>query len=344
MQALIASALLLLAQETQQPRPGQPRPRKSETPVLHAKGGLTLGYDDNILELNEKQIDQLESGTRPEKYKIEDPDDLVTSAEIDLELETRLLQEALTFGLGLQAHVYQGSSIATYEEFVLFAKRPFGKHEAKIEYAVEWDRYHRELEIVVPGPNLWESAFYTEHQVEASTRHRLGEKVSLRGALGGMLRDYDSPFEFRDQLGWLIGLRPIVEPLRGWKVFLGYEYTSVASAATSAEPDTSYDQHEIELGTTVEVGRVEVGLRHRIGFREYTTGNSPLVDPAHVDRDDDRHRTILEIRIKAGKGWILDARFSRWVVRSDRPFDAGDSAEELGSRRQVFSLGVSYAF
>ena len=342
---LATAALLMWAQETQPPRLEKPKPRKTEAPVLSSRGGLALAYDDNILEMNEKQIDQLEDGTRPGKFKIEDPDEFVTTAGVELELQARLLQEPLTFGLQLEAHLYQESSIANYEEYRLFVKRNFGKHEARIEYSVEWDRYHRELEIV-PGSNLWESAYYGEHRIEFSYRHRVSEKAWLRGHLGGVLRDFDSPFEFRDQRGYFLGLRPTVEPVHGWKIFLGYEYKSVESAAGPTEPDTSYDQHEVEPGTSVELmaGRLEISLRHRLALRTYTTGNSFLADPAHVDREDDRQRTILELRIKPGKGWSLDARYSRWVVRSDRPFDIGDSAEELGSRRQVFSIGVSYEF
>lgn len=336
--AALALVAWTQAQEAQPPRLEKPKPRKSDAPVLSARGGLALAYDDNILELNGRQIDQLEGGTRPEKFRIGEPDDFVTSATIELEL-----QAPLAFGLEVETHFYQESSIANYEEVRAFAKRDFGKHEAKVEYSVEWDRYLRELQVV---NNVWDSAHYSEHRLELSYRHRIGEPLSIRAAFGGVIRDFDSPFEYRDQRGYFLGLRPAVEPARGWKMFVGYEYKSVESAAGSAEPDTSYDQHEIEPGVSAELmgGRLEIVLRHRFGFREYTTGNSAFADPAHVDREDDRHRTILEVRVKPGKGWSLDARYTRWAVDSDRPYDVGDPTDELGMRRQVLSIGVSYEF
>lgn len=346
MKTVLMLASLAGAAWAQEP-PASEKPQKlkptDRPPEVAVRGGLELSYDDNILDLSHKQIDELRGGTKPYKYRIDEPEDFVYAPWVDLELKGRLFAAPAALGLKVQPHAYPESSVANYEEYELSLKQDFGKHEAGIEYAVEWDRYHRELKV---APKVWDSAYYTEHALEFFTRHKVAAGTTVRPYLGLMLRDFESPFQYRDQRGYYLGLRPSVEILPGWKIFLGYEYKSVEAAADSTQPDTSYVQHEIEPGTSVELWgrRLEILLRHRVGFREYTTGNSPLVDPSHADREDDRQRTLLEVRVRVGPAWTLEAGYARWVDTSDRPFDVGDTDEEVGSERQVFTVGASFQF
>src|SRR5687767_14290631 len=176
-----------------QEREGQerylPQKAKQKGEELEAvfQGGILISFDDNILDLNNKQVRQLESGNRPEKFRIDEPDDLVYTPWIEVELKARLFKEPTTFGLEIQSHTYQANSIASYEEYKVSAKQGVGKHEAGIEYSVDWDCYLRELETL---PDQWESATYTEHEAELFYRHRFAEAMTLRGAAGFALRDF----------------------------------------------------------------------------------------------------------------------------------------------------------
>lgn len=318
---------------------------KSQPLDVSVRSGTEIFFDDNILDLNNKQIQQLESGTRPEKYRIDQPDDLVYSVWAEVRVKGRLLGDPTSAGLKVQPYFYQSSSIANYEEYEIFVRRDLGRHEAGIDYQLDRDAYHRELEIVVPGPNLWESGRYMKHDVEAYYLHKIGI-VGLRGSAGWRIKDFDSPFEFRDIAGYFVAVGPTVDLGKGVSAFLRYEYSDLESSASSLDPDTSYRQHEIEVGGSVELFKIlEVSLRYRVGLRDYTTNNDPAVDPSHADREDVRHKLTFRTRVKLSKTWSLHLEYVYRQVDSDRPFDNDLTTNEPGnSTRNIVSVGATFVF
>lgn len=328
-------------------RPTQRAPGKAAVPEVSFRGGTEIAYDDNFLELNEKQIEQLESGTRPEKFRIDDPEDLVYSVWAEVRVKGRLLQDPLVAGLKLQPYFYQSNSIANYEVYELFVRQDLGRHEVGLEYGLDRDVYLRELEIVVPGPNLWESAHYDQHEIRAYYEHAFPAVVSLRTAAGWKIRDFESPFGFRDRDGYFLSLEPSFDLGKGWSAFVRYEYADLESDAGSTDPDTSYREHRVELGTAVELleKRLEISLRWRIGRQDYTTSNDPAVDPSHADREDRPQRVILAARAKVAKGWSVEVRYEWHDEDSDRPFDDPAATSEPGdSTRNVFAIGAAFTF
>lgn len=335
-------------QEGPAPRPDKAsmKPKSAAGPEIAVRGGLELSYDDNFLELSNKQISQLEDGTRPEKYRIDDPADVVTAPWAEIKVKGLVFREPASAGLKVQPYFYQGNSIANYEEYELFAKRDFGAHEAGVELTWERDVYLRELEIVVPGPNLWESAYYDEYDAELYYKHRLLPNATLKGSLGWLVRDFESPFGFRDRAGYYLALQPAVDLGKGWKAYVRYEYADQEADAGSLDPDTSYRQHEVELGASVElVAKVlELSLGYRAGWRDYTTSNDPAVDPSHAEREDTRRRLVVEIGARLSKSWSLEARYERREIDSHRPFDDDATTSEPGdSERDLFTFGVTFS-
>lgn len=345
----MAGAALAQQQRKQQEPPATDRSglgkMKTQAPEVSVRSGTEISFDDNILDLNNKQITQLESGTRPEKFRIDRADDIVYSVWAEVRVKGRLLGEATSAGAKVQPYFYQSSSIANYEEYELFVRRDLGRHEAGVEYQLDRDAYLRELEIVVPGPNLWESARYLEHDVEGYYLHRIGI-VGLRGSAGWRIKDFDSPFEFRDIEGYFAAVGPTVDLGKGVSAFLRYEYSDLASAASSLDPDTSYTQHEIEVGGSVELFKIlELSLRYRIGLRDYTTNNDPAIDPSHRDREDLRHKLSFRARLKLSKTWSLHLEYVYRRVDSDRPHDNDLTTNEPGnSTRNIVSIGATFVF
>lgn len=345
----LAQAKAVKPQEGPAPRPDKAslKPKLKEGAVdVKVRFGAEFGIDDNILELNEKQIEQLEGGTRPEKFRIDEPGDLVYSVWADLRLEGRLFRDPTSAGFKIQPYLYQDSSIANFEEYSFFLRQDIGRQEAGIEIDFQRDVYLRELEIVVPGPNLWESAYYDEFEFELYYRHRIHERATLKGSLGWLLRDFDSPFGHRDRGGAFLALQPTVELGRGWRTFVRYEFTRQEADASGFDPDTSYEQQEVELGAAVELleKKLDLSLRLRFGLRDYTSSNDPAVDPSHVDRVDDRFRLVFETKFKIAKGWTIDGRWEYRDVDSDRPHDDDATTSEPGdSTRNVFVLGVTFS-
>lgn len=332
-------------QEGPAPRPDKASMKpKSGAPLWTARGGVEFSYDDNFLELSNKQIAQLKDGTEPGKFRIDDPADFVTAPWAEIKVKGFLFREPTSAGLKLQPYFHQDSSIANYEEYELFVKQDLGAHEAGVDFGWERDVYLRELNL--PGPNNWGSAFYEEYDLELYYKHRVHPNATLKGSLGWLVRDFESPFGFRDRAGYYLALQPAVDLGKGWKAYLRYEYSDQEADAGALDPDTSYRQHEVELGVSVElVAKVlELSLGYRAGWRDYTTSNDPAVDPSHAEREDERRRLVLEIGARLSKSWSLEARYERREVDSHRPHDDDATTSEPGdSERDLFTLGVTFS-
>ena len=344
--ATAAAQTRAVKQEGPAPRPDKAslKTKGSPGPVeVQVRVGSEVAIDDNILELNNRQISILEDGTNTARFKIDDPGDVVYSVWADFRLKGRLFKEPTSAGLKVQPYVYQDSSIANYEEYELFLHQDLGAHKAGFELGLERDVYLRELN---RGGGNWESAFYDEYDLGIFYEHRVHPRATLRGTFGWLIRDYESPWGARDREGAYVALEPEVDLGRGWRAFARYEYSDQEAGASDFEADTSYVQHEIEVGAAVELieKRLELALKYRFGAREYTTRNDPLNDPSHVDREDDRHRLVFAVKVKLGKGWTADARWEYRDIDSDRPFDTSPLTDEPGdSTRHVFALGVSFS-
>jgi hypothetical protein len=342
--AAAAAQTRAVKQEGPAPKPDKASLQRSgAAPQVAFRGGTEVGFDDNILELNDKQISELEDGTKPAKYRIDDPGDVVYSVWAEVKVKGRLFKEPTTAGLKIQPYFYQDSSVANYEEYELFLHQDLGSHEAGVELAFERDVYLRELNL--PGPNNWDSAFYDEAELELFYKHRIHPNATLRGSIGWVVRDFESPFDYRDRDGVVLGLEPALSLGKGWKAFVRYEYSDMEADASDLDPDTSYTSHEVELGAAVELlaKQLEISLRYRLGFRDYTTSNDPVVDPSHADREDRRTRVIFETKLKVSKNWSFDARYEWRDVDSHRPFDDDATTSEPGdSTRNLFTLGVTF--
>ncbi len=344
-----AQARAVKPQEGPAPRPDKASLKptlKAGAVDVQARVGTELAWDDNILDLNERQVAQLEDGIRPDKFRIDEPGDFIYSVWADVRVRGKLFREPTSGGVKVQPYYYQDSSIANYEEYKLFLQQDLGRHEAGVDVGFERDVYLRELEIVVPGPNLWESAFYDEYDLSTYYQHRLHAALTLRGTLGWVIRDFESPFGYRDREGWYLALKPEIELGRGWSAFLRYEYSDQEADPGAQDPDTSYLQHELEAGVAVALvpKALDLSLRYRLGFRDYTSSQNFLVDPSHVDREDRRQRVVLEVKWKLAKRWAVEARYEWKDVDSDRPFDNNATTSEPGdSTRNVFALGVTFS-
>jgi hypothetical protein len=345
---LLAMAGAALAQ-TKAVRPQDPpsgrstptyKPKAKPGPEVSLRAGTELGWDDNILDLNALQIEQLENGTRPGKFRIQGPGDFVYSAWAEVKIKGKVLfADPAAAGIKVQPYFYGMNPIADFEEYRAFVRQEFGPHEVGIGYGLERDVYYRNLDT---GPNLWESAFYDEHEVEVHWNHALPHGLTLRPTAGWRLRDFNPRFDFRDRQGFFAGAEVSVELGRGWRVFTGYEWMEQDAAAGPADPDTSYVQHQVELGGAWELpGKVvELSLRYRMAMRDFTS--TTLSDLSHRSRSDLRHRAVLQVRFKVAKGWAIDARYEFRFVNSHQPFDTDPTNPDNGdSLRNVFLVGLT---
>jgi len=353
--SMAAAALAQQRKQQQEPpatdRASLGKPRKEAVDVS-VRSGTELIYDDNILDLNNKQIKQLENNTKPQKFRIDEPDDFVYSVWAELRLKGRFIGDTTHAGLKVQPYFYQSSSIANYEEYEIYVRQDLGRHQAGIEYQLDRDVYLRELEHTFTDSNSitvteWESARYMEHDLEPYYIHQITPILSLRGSAGWRAKDFDSPFDFRDIGGYFVAVGPIVHLGKEIQAFLRYEFSSMNADASSLDPDTSHRQHEIEAGGEVELIKgLEICVKYRLGFREYTSHNEPtLIDPSHVDRDDVRHKVSFRVRWKLTPNWSLRLEYVYRRVDSDRPHDDNATTSEPGdSTRNTVMIGATLVF
>lgn len=325
---------------------------KSPQPVdVSIKSGTELAYDDNFLDLNNKQIRQLEDGSRTDKFRIDHPEDFVYSVWAEVRVKGKLLGETSLAGFKVQPSFYQSNSIANHAEYELFLRRDLGRHEAGLEYKFDHDVYLRELEHIFTDSNSvtvssWESARFDEHDLEGYYSHQIVDWISVRGSAGWRFKDFESPFEFRDQDGFFIAVGPAVILGKGFSAFLRYEFSDMDSDASSQDPDTSYRQHQVEIGGAVELFKVlEISLRYRVGLRDYTTSNDPGVDPSHADREDTRHKVAFRVKWKISDSWSVRLEYVYRQDDSHRPFDDNATTSEPGdSTRNTVSIGATFVF
>ncbi len=320
------------------PAPGKLASPKDAAPALRVRARLEIEYTSNVLRLSEEEIDQVEDGTNPAKFRIHDVDDFIYRPEIEAALPFRLLDAEGLAGLRAIAHLYQNNSILNHPELGAFLERG----GFSLEYAFQPDVYRREYRALDSG--LFESAFYDQHDVEASQSLRVHEGVKLRPQAGLRFRDYDSPFNHRDAIRYQLALRGRVRVMKDLEAVAEYEVLLNDAFASSGQPDTSYLEHGPELGLAYGPAAWEIGVFYRFAVRDYTTGNAAAVDPGHRDREENRTRLVLKAGWKITKALAVDAELTDTRVDSDRPSDAGATDEETDWERQEFVVGLRYAF
>lgn len=344
-----AFAALLLALAAQQELPPQDRPkidkgaksRADEIKVdLHA--GVELLYDDNVTQLNDEDVKLLEDDLRPDKFRIERPDDFITAPWVEVLLKAPLLKEPTTFALRAQGFLYSSNSLKNYEEFTLSARQKLGDQDrVELEYQFIPDFYRREYR--VPGTAFFDSAFYAQQDLGLSWRHKFNEIVAARPKASFRFRDYDAPFDFRDSTSFVLGLRGEVEPLPWLELRLEYEFESLTADASATQPDLSHRQHGIEPGVIVRpVAGLRLELKYRLEFRDYTTSNAAFNDPSHRDREDRIDRLLVGASYKITSNWEVHVSAELWSQDSDRPNDPGASDEETTYERNIVSVGLTW--
>jgi hypothetical protein len=334
---------LAQTQETpvEPPKPGTPG-KKSDLAV-DVRAGLELTYDDNVTALSDRDVERLEDGTRPDKFRIDEPDDFITAPWVEPSLKAPLFAEPTTFGLRAQAFVYSAHSVKDYQEYTLFARQRLGRRDT-LEFDYEYipEFYRREYRVGGTGP--FDSAFYARHDFELRHRHRFNPVVAIRPEVAFRIRDYESPFDYRDSKAVVFGVRGEVEPLDWLEARLAFEHETLESEASSAEPDLSHAEFAVEPGVRLKpLPGLAFEVKYRAAFREYTTSNDPVTDPGHRDREDRIGKTTLGASYRFSKNWEVEAEVVLTRQDSDRPFDTGATDEETSYSRNVFTLGVTWS-
>ena len=303
------------------------------------RGGLETIYDSNVVRLDDEDIEQLEDGSRPEKFRLEEPDDFIVAPWAEAAARFDLFGERAWGGLRIQPYLYMTNGVMNYEEFTLFLKRG----ALTLEYEYEHDRYKREYRSLDTG--LFDSAFYDEHTIEGDLDVPAGEAVRFEFSAAIELRDYKSPFNHRDHVAFIPGVRVETDVAEWLEAGLAYVLEVRNAFARSGQPDTSYVAHILEPQLEWKpAAQWSIRTSYAFELREYTTDNSEAVDPGHRDREDLRRYWRLRATWELSASVSLDGEYRRSDSDSDLPADPGATAEETSWTRDEVVLGVTVEF
>ena len=316
---------------------GQQKP--AEALKWRFRGGMDTIYDSNIIKLDDEDVEQLEDGTRPDKFRIDEPDDFILAPWAEAAARFELFGDKAWGGLRVQPHFYARNDLLNYEDFTLFRKRA----ALTLEYQYEHDRYKREYRSLDTG--LFDSAFYDEHTIEAELDVPAGEAVRLEFSAEIEVRDYDSPFSHRDHVAFIPGARAETDLAEGLEAGLSYALEVRNSFASSGQPDTSFLAHILEPHLQWEpAAEWRIRTSYVFELRDYTTGNSEAADPGHAGREDLRRYWTLEATWEVSASVVLQLEYVRSDSDSDLPADPTASAEETSWTRDEVLVGVTVGF
>ncbi len=333
-------------QEGELPGAARPSPEdlkakkpKKEDYQVDFRVGLTMEYNDNIIRLDKGDLEALRDGTKPQKFRVTQPQDWIYSPWGEADMALHVFGEPSTAGLRLTGHFFQVNSFASTGALSAFLK---GKH-FNLEYTYEPNVYRREYRDLDTG--VYESAFYDDHLLEASMKFPIEKTVTLRPKVGVEIRDYDAPFLFRSSIAPFLAPRATLTVWSLVQPFVQYDFVWNDAFASGVQPDTSYIQNGVEFGIHSKLlSELELELKYRYEYRVYTTNNDPSFDPSHAGRTDDRSRIETTIAWKLLTNLTLEAGYTHWVVLSDVPGKPDISDEESNWRRNEYMLGVTYLF
>ena len=308
--------------------------KKREDYDVRVRVGLQVEYNDNIIRLDDDDMRAFKAGTKPEKFRIKEPDDWIYSPWGEVDMAFPLFGETARAGIRLTGHIYQFNSFASNEAVTAFLKgKPYS-----LEYTYEPSVYRREYRDLDTG--VFESAFYDDHLVEGAWKIHVHELVLIRPKAGVEVRDYDAPFTFRSSVAPFIAPRISVHLAEYLEPFVQYEFAYNIAFASGIQPDTSFYSNGVELGVRSRIQpELEAEIKYRIEHRTYTSDNDPSID-SHAGRKDWRNRFVLGLTWQVATSVELAASFSQWVVNST----VQDPDEDSDWDRREYTLGVMIVF
>jgi hypothetical protein len=206
--------------------------------------GLGAGYDDNVLNYSDADIDQFDSTTSDSssKFGIESKDDFIISPKTEIVYKTAALKHDLHIGLDAGYNLFTKNDLKNYGSLGLWFREYFRKDTYfQISASYIPDYYYRNL--------FSDSGGYAEAKYD---KLGLGAKLLTpiyKGLSGSVSyryenRNFNDLFNERDLKSNNFNVELVYQPKRSYKIWGGYEYTIARSAGRDNElyrRDASYD-------------------------------------------------------------------------------------------------------
>jgi hypothetical protein len=217
--------------------------------------GLSISYDDNIINYSDSDIDVFESDTLAGKFSIKSKDDWIITPRISPRLTGRFIGDQLGWvDLAFSYYAYASNDIRSYGRFSLGVRQYLSpKFYGEISYVYIPDYYYRNYQVGTDdsGAGIFAEAKFTKHIVTVETGYEFTKTFSGTAAYIFQHKSFNSEFEFRNLDGDGLELGVIwkpIKPFRFWGTY-GLERASAKGADMAYSiPDVSYDSWSFTFG------------------------------------------------------------------------------------------------
>lgn len=338
--------------------------------------GLDQRYDDNILQLSERDLDRIDnpsaSDVAANRFSIESADDFITVPRLSPGFRADWWRGRPTsFDLDIAAYTYLDASVKDYQSYRFSASQTLRRGEALTTRAgltygllpryylrnLISDRYLEELGFLptpLPRREVTFRKYYTQLEVEQEIMRDL---LTFRGLWGSEQRNYNRLFDERDSRMPYFEVGLALTPRRNGRLRFRASYRREDLHAEGDLPDTpsfiesdiSSQRHILEADVRLRWGakgrKKSLGLDHEYERRDYSTTNA--FDTFHFGREDARHYTTLSFRVELRKGWFLAAQAEHDTNRSHFPAATGGTTEPndvTDYTENLAQIGFGYEF
>ncbi len=298
-----------------------------------------LTYDDNPFRYSENDLKAFRHGDDPARFPIRSADDLDIAVSAGLKCRYRRLGPGGHAWLRIKLHQYASN----WEKSYGWAKLEIVQHlwkGGRLKAGLLWmpGFLIRHFQSHLTEGDEYLACRFAEYLGTVSLSQQVW-RFWLTPRYRYEYDDYLPGFEYYDTRAHRPGAVLKFEVARGLELSLDYECK--LAQARGPVPDISYRQHKFDLSMKSHprnLRNLVFGAGYELASREYTTGNSPDIDPSHADRGDwiENIRLEIEYQFKAAKlvfGYRLE-----WREVSSPYSERIKDVKKY--RRNKFSLGV----
>ncbi len=320
----------------------------------------TSGYDSNILELSDDDIDRFENNELPGSTSPSTYDDLVQNFGAKFKiyspkyLDFRRTRLFYTFG-------YQSFAGNKYNDRVSHSLFLMQDITRKVDLVASYfwipqrylrDYYDRDMGHIYPCE-------FTYHLYSAGLRFQVTKQIRLDGRYEGYQVYYNRYFTEYDSEsnGFRVGLQVKVLPKLvfdgdvryRWADNVGFDQNEIvannASLLDAEYGDGSYGEEWFEYGLSWETPELlnrtwDVQVTHRLRHRYYTSDMSLEDDPFHAGREHLQQRLFLDVNTSIVSGLSGGIALEYEWRRTDSPNDKVPVVKDFDAYRAMLNFTI----
>jgi hypothetical protein len=253
--SFLSIALLFAAAVDAKPKKKKARPSSSAERSIVIDAGLSITYDDNIINYSDADLDLFDSSATQGRFSIKSKDDWIFIPRINPRFTGKFLGgHPVWIDLGFGYYAYASNDVRRYSRVSLSARQYLSPRlYGEISYVLIPRYYYRNYQVGTDdiGAAIYAEAKFAKHMVAAEAGYDITKRLSATAAYKFQHKSFNSEFNFRDLNGHGFELGGAWRPANpiGFSATYGFERAS-ASGADMADTvlDVSYDSWNIVFG------------------------------------------------------------------------------------------------